>query len=79
MGLDVRRPVLGSLLTIKAQTSLRIRAFVIRFLKTIISRLATSKIAIFLLVSEAEQAGLSLALSETQRQVLLRQGPYDNH
>ena len=44
-----------------------ISTFNIRFLKTIISRLATSKIAIFLLVSVAEQAGLSLALSETCR------------
>ena len=40
-----------------------ISTFVIRFLKTIISRLAMSEIAILLLVSVAEQAGLSLALS----------------
>ena len=46
------------------QTSLR---FVIRILKTTVSSLATSEIAIFLLIAVAEQAGLSLALSETPK------------
>ena len=41
-----------------------INAFVIPFLKSIISKLATSKISIFLLVSVAEQTGLNLTLSE---------------
>ena len=41
-----------------------ISAFVIHFLKSIISRLATSKISIFKLISVAEQAGLNLTLSE---------------
>ena len=50
MGLDARKPVSRGLRTTKAQTSLRrlISAFVIRFLLSIISRLATSEnIAIF--------------------------------
>ena len=38
-------------------------AIVIHFLESIISKLVTSKISIFLLVSEAEKTGLSLALS----------------
>ena len=40
-------------------------AFVIHLLETIISRLATSKISLFQLISVAEQAGLSCALLET--------------
>ena len=45
------------------QTSLHslISAFVIRLLESIVSRLATSGISIYLLVSVAEQAGLNLA------------------
>ena len=43
----------------------RISAFDIRFLKSIISRLATSEISNFKLVSVAEETGLKLALSET--------------
>ena len=43
-----------------------ISAVVILFLESIISRLATSEISIFLLVSLAEQAGLNLNLSETR-------------
>ena len=46
MGLDVRKPVMGGLLTTQAQTSLRIRTFVLHFLECIISRLATSEISI---------------------------------
>ena len=37
------------------------------FLESIISRLATSEISIFLLVSVTEETGLSLALSETPK------------
>ena len=44
-----------------------ISAFVIPFLERIISKLATSKSSIFLLVSIAEQSGLNLTLSETQK------------
>ena len=44
-----------------------ISAFIIHLLESIISRLATSRISIFKLVSVAEQAGLSLALSETPK------------
>ena len=50
-----------------AHTRRLISAFVIRFLKTVISRLVLSEIAIFLRVCVAEQAGLSLALSETPK------------
>ena len=42
-----------------------ISAFVIRFLERIISKLATSELSIFLLVSVAEETGLNLTLSET--------------
>ena len=38
--------------------------------------LATSKISLFLLVSEAELSRLSLTMLETPRQVFLQQGPY---
>ena len=44
-----------------------ISTFVIRLLESIISRLAAGHISIFLLVSVAEETGLSLALSETQK------------
>ena len=44
-----------------------ISAFVIRFLESIISKLATSEILFFLLVSVAEETGLNINLSETQR------------
>ena len=52
-----------------------ISAFVIRLLISIISRLATSEISLFYLVSVAEETGLSLALSEPRRQVFSRRGP----
>ena len=42
-----------------------ISAFVIRFSESSISKLATGEISIFLLVSVAEETGLSLVLSET--------------
>ena len=41
-----------------------ISAFVIRFLESTISKLASSEISIFQLVPVAEQAGLNLTLSE---------------
>ena len=44
-----------------------ISAFLIRFLESTISKLATSEISIFLLVPVAEQAGLNLNLSETPK------------
>ena len=53
-----------------------ISAFVIRLLESIISRLATSKILIFLLVSVAEETGLSLALSETLKTGFSASRPY---
>ena len=45
-----------------AQPGSLIKAFVIGLLQSIIYRLATIKILIFLLVSVAEETGLSLAL-----------------
>ena len=42
------------------------------------SKLATSEIAIFEVVSVAEQAGLGMAFLETQRQVFSRRGPCSN-
>ena len=44
-----------------------ISVYVICLLKRIISRLATSEISLFYLVSVAEETGLSLALSETPK------------
>ena len=52
-----------------------ISAFVIRILKSIISKLASSKISIFYLVSVAEETGLSLPLSETMKTGFLASGP----
>ena len=49
---------------IKGPRSL-ISAFVFRSLKSIISKLTTSEISTFYLISVAKQAGLNLTLSET--------------
>ena len=72
MGPDARKPVFRGLRTTQAQTSLRIpasliSASVIRFLESIICKLAPSEISIFKLVSVAEETGLKLALLETPR------------
>ena len=52
-----------------------ISAFVIRLSESIISRLATSEISIFQIVSIAEETGLKLALSETQKTGFLTTWP----
>ena len=52
-----------------------ISAFVIRLLKSIIPRLATSEISLFHLVSVAEETGLSPALSETPKTGFLATRP----
>ena len=52
-----------------------ISAFVIRLLESIISRLDTSEISIFWLVSVAEQSGLSLAMLETPKTGFLKTMP----
>ena len=52
-----------------------ISAFVIHLLKSIISRLATSEISLFYLVSVAEETCLSLALSETPKTGFLTSSP----
>ena len=54
MGLVARKPVLGAC---EQQRRSLISAFVIRFLQSIISRLATSKISNFYQVSVAEETG----------------------
>ena len=67
-GLDARKPVFGGLRTTKAQTRLRIRAVESALLlERFICRRATREISIFYLVFVAEQAGLSLVLSETPK------------
>ena len=52
-----------------------ISAFVIRFLKRIICKLATGEISIFQLVSVAEENGLKLALLETPKTGFLAARP----
>ena len=52
-----------------------ISAFVIRILESTMSRLATSEILIFWLVSVAEQAGLNLTLSNTPKTGFATLGP----
>ena len=72
---------LWGLRTTQAQTSLSICAvwsapLFFPFLESIISKLASSEILTFWLVSVAEQTGFNLALMETRRQVLSQWGPY---
>ena len=52
-----------------------ISAFVIRFLKRIICKLATGEISIFQLISGAGETGLKLALSETPKTGFLATRP----
>ena len=91
MGLDVRKPVFGGLRTTQTQTSLDadqpalphslISAFVIRVLESTISKLATSEISTFMLVSVSEETVLKLALSETPKTGFLAKRPtsYDSY
>ena len=70
MGLIARKPVFGGFANNKgteqpAHPCSLISVFVNGLLESIISKLATSKISIFLLVSVAEETGLSLAFLET--------------
>ena len=73
MGLDAGKPFFlgGGANNKGADQPAHIRSListcVIRLLERIISGLATSKNSIFKLVPEAEETGLSVALSETQR------------
>ena len=71
MGLDARKPVFGVFRTTQKQTSLRISAFVIHVLESVISKLATHEISVFQLVSVAEETGFSLTLSETPKSGLV--------
>ena len=52
-----------------------ISAFVIRFLKNAICKLAIGEISIFYLVSVAEETGLKLALSETPKKGFVASRP----
>ena len=47
-----------------------ISAFVVRLLECVIYRLAKAEISIVVLVSEAEETGLSLAFSESRKTAL---------
>ena len=82
MGLDARKPVFGGFANNTgtdqpAHPHSLINAFVICVLECIISKLATSEILIFYLVSVAEETGLNLALLKPRRKVFSRRGP--NH
>ena len=74
MGLDAKKSVFGvSEQERRRPAYLRslISAFVICFLERIISKLATCKVLYIWLVSVAEETGLSLSLSETQKTVFV--------
>ena len=62
-----------------AHTRSLISPFVIRFLESIVSKLATSKISIFSLISVDEQAGLNLTLLETLKTGFLAMRPVLKH
>ena len=70
LGLDAGKPVFRGFVNNKgadqpAHPHRLISAFVIHVLESIISKLATSEIFIFELISVAEETGLNLALMET--------------
>ena len=72
MGLIARKPVFGGFVNYTgadqpAHQCRQISAFIIRLVKSIISRLATSEFSLFYLVSVTEETGLSLVLSETPK------------
>ena len=61
LGLNLRKPVFG----ICERMHRLISAFSILLLESIISKLATGEMSLFLLVSVAAETGLRLALSKT--------------
>ena len=67
MGLSARKPVNNKGADQPAHLRSLFSAFDFCLLESIISRLSTSEISIFLLVSVAEQAGLNLTLLETPK------------
>ena len=72
MGRNARKPVFGGFANNTgadqpAHPRSLISAFFIRFWESIICKLASDEILIFLLVSVAEETGLKLALSDTPR------------
>ena len=74
MGSDAIRPVLGCAYIQQGRCSL-ISPFVVRSLEIIISKVATSEISIFKLVSVAEQSSLSCTWLETPKTGFLVLGP----
>ena len=83
MSLGARNPVIGGGGIAKnkgadqpANPRSQISAFVVRIFGSMISKLATSEILIFKVVSVAEQAGLKLTFRNPLRQVLSRRGPF---
>ena len=81
LGLDAKKTCLRGFANNKgvdqpAHQRRLISAFVIRLLETIISKLATSEISFFYLVSVAEETGLSLGLSETPKTGFVVYGNY---
>ena len=74
MGLEARKSVFR-VCNQPAHPRRLINTFFIRFLKSIISKLALRKISIFSLVSVTEETGLSLALSETPKTGFLASQP----
>ena len=79
MGLNARKPVFANNTGADQPAHPRslISAFVIRFLKSIICKLATGEMSIFELVSVAEETGLKLAFSETPKdEAHYYNGPY---
>ena len=83
MCLDARKPVFEVCeqqrcrpACASAQIDQRLCHFLFGKLESIMFKLATREISIFWLVSVAEQACLSLALSESLKTGLSRRGPY---
>ena len=72
MGLITRKPGFGGLRTTQSQTQPAhrrrlISVLIIRFLESSISKLASNKISIFYLVSEAQETGLRLGFLITRK------------
>ena len=79
MGVAARKPVFEGLQKHRRRPAAHprslISAFVIRFLESIICKLATGEISIFWIVSVAEEIGLKLALSATPKTDFLATRP----
>ena len=78
MRLDVSKPVSGVSMSANLSSGFRkhqwprlISTFVVHFLESIISKLATGEISIILLVSAAEETGLNATLAESPKTVFV--------